>query len=216
MIDIVLPVLDEAAALPQVLDGLPPDCHPIVVDNGSTDDSAAVARAGGAEVVAEPRRGFGWACWRGLQAARSEVVVFMDADASLHGADVPAVVAPVVAGRADLVLGRRVAEPGAWPSHARLANRALAAGLRRWGRVDLRDLGPLRAAPRRDLLALDLQDRRFGWPLEMVMRAASEGWVVAEVPVRYSPRIGRSKVSGTVRGSARAVWDMARVARSLR
>lgn len=215
-VDVVLPVLDEAEALPLVLAGLPEGVRPLVVDNGSTDGSAAVARDLGAEVVDEPRRGFGQACWSGLRAATSEVVAFMDADASFAGADLVPVVEPVAAGRADLVLGRRVAEPGAWPRHARLANRALALGLRRWSGVALHDLGPIRAARRQALLELGLRDRRFGWPLEMVMRAASAGWRIDEVPVGYAPRVGRSKVTGTLRGTARATRDMARVAWSLR
>lgn len=215
-VDVVLPVLDEAEALPLVLAGLPDGVRPIVVDNGSTDGSAAVARKLGADVVDEPRRGFGQACWSGLCAARAEVVAFMDADASFAGADLVPVVEPVAAGRADLVLGRRVAERGAWPLHARLANRALALGLRRWSGVALHDLGPIRAARRQALLDLGLRDRRFGWPLEMVMRAAASGWRIEEVPVGYAPRVGRSKVTGTVRGTIRATQDMARVARSLR
>ncbi len=216
MADVILPVLDEAEALPEVLAGLPQGLHPIVVDNGSTDGSAAVARGLGAEVVTESRRGFGWACHAGLQAATAEIVCFMDADASFVGTDLPRVTAPLVEGRADLVLGARRADAGAWPVHARLANRALAAALRRWSGADLTDLGPMRAARREPLLALGIADRRFGWPLEMVMRAVAADWRIAEVSVRYAPRVGRSKVTGTVRGSLRATQDMAAVARSLR
>lgn len=216
MIDVVLPVLDEVGALPVVLAGIPAGVRPIVVDNGSTDGSAEVARDLGAEVVAEPRRGFGWACFSGLQAAQAEVVAFMDADASFRGEDLLAVAAPVVEQRAELVLGGRVAARGAWPSHARWANRLMATGLRRWSGVALTDLGPMRAGPRAALLDLGIRDRRFGWPLEMVMRAAAEEWRIEEVPVSYAPRIGRSKVTGTLRGSLRAGRDMAAVARSLR
>ncbi len=216
MLDVILPVLDEAEALPVVLDGLPEGFRPIVVDNGSSDDSAAVARDLGARVITEPRQGFGWACFAGLRAATAEIVAFMDADASFHGEDLIGVSGPVVAGRADLVLGRRRAERGAWPTHARLANRALAAGLRRWSGLALRDLGPMRVARREALLGLGIEDRRFGWPLEMVLRAAAAGWRIEEVPIRYAPRIGRSKVTGTVRGSLRATRDMATVARALR
>ena len=216
MIDVVLPVLDEARALPVVLAGLPPGWRAIVVDNGSTDGSAAVARALGAEVITEPRRGFGWACFSGLRAAETDVVAFMDADASFRGDDLLAVAAPVVEQRADLVLGGRVADRGAWSVHARWANRALARGLRRWSGVAVTDLGPMRAAPRVALLELGIRDRRFGWPLEMVMRAAAADWRIVEVPVGYAPRIGRSKVTGTVRGSLRAARDMAAVARRLR
>src|SRR5215218_8837535 len=176
MVDVILPVLDEASALPLVLAGLPPGFRPIVVDNGSTDGSAAVAERLGAEVVAEPRRGFGAACAAGLAAASSEVVCFMDADGSFLGVDLVRVAAPVAEGRSDLVLGRRVAEPGAWPVHARIANRVLASGLRRWSGASVHDLGPLRAARRLPLLDLAVADRRFGWPLEMVMRASRSGW----------------------------------------
>jgi glycosyltransferase involved in cell wall biosynthesis len=211
LIDVILPVLDESAALPWVLDRMPADHRPIVVDNGSRDDSAALARARGAHVVTEPRRGFGAACFAGLRAATADVVCFMDADASLDPRDLPRVHRPVTEGSADLVLGARVAERGAWPVHARLANRVLAHELRRRSRARLTDLGPMRAAAREALLALGIADRRFGWPLEMVLRAAAAGWRIDEVAVPYRPRIGRSKVTGSVRGTARALSDMARV-----
>jgi glycosyltransferase involved in cell wall biosynthesis len=211
VVDVILPVLDEAAALPAVLGRIPAGHRPIVVDNGSTDGSAAVARAAGAVVVAEPARGFGAACWAGLRAASADVVCFMDADGSLDPRDLPLVSGPVVAGDADLVLGARRATAGAWPAHARLANRVLARELRRRSGVGLTDLGPMRAAGRAALLALGIADRRFGWPLEMVLRAARAGWRIEEVPVPYGPRVGRSKVTGSVRGTARAVRDMARV-----
>lgn len=215
MTQVVLPVLDEACALPTVLDGIPPGYEPIVVDNGSTDGSGDVARQLGAEVVVAPRRGFGEACWVGLQAATHDTVCFMDCDGSLRGTDLPDVADPVVRGEFDLVLGARQPQPGSWPFHARVANRALVAGLRRRTGVALTDLGPMRAARRDALLQLGLTDRRFGWPLEMVLRAAHAGWRVQEVPVAYYPRIGRSKVTGTVKGSVRAVRDMASVARQL-
>jgi hypothetical protein len=123
------------------------------------------------------------------------------------------VLEPVESGEADLAVGSRVAERGAWPIHARAGNRALASLLRRRTGLRLRDLGPMRAARREPLLALGLADRRFGWPLEMVVRAANDGWRVREVPVPYGARSGRSKVTGTVRGTARTVLDMARVLR---
>jgi glycosyltransferase involved in cell wall biosynthesis len=211
VIDVVLPVLDERAALPGVLGRFPPGFAPIVVDNGSSDGSGALAARLGARVVHEPRRGFGAACQAGLCAARSDVVCFMDADGSLDPRDLPRVAAGV--GVADLVLGARRPERGAWPLHARAANRALALELRRRCGVALRDLGPMRAARREPLLALDLADRRFGYPLEMVVRAAAAGWRTAEVDVPYRERAGRSKVTGTVRGTARTVRDMAAVLR---
>jgi glycosyltransferase involved in cell wall biosynthesis len=208
--DVVLPALNEAAALPAVIAGLPAGFRAVVVDNGSTDDTTAVARAHGALVVHEARRGFGAACWAGLQASDADVVCFMDADGSFLGTDLTRVAGPVLEGRADLVLGARRPSPGAWPVHARVANRVLAAELRRRTRLPLRDLGPMRAARREDLLALGMVDRRSGWPLEMVLRAHAAGWVVEELTVEYRPRVGRSKVTGTVKGTARAVSDMTR------
>ena len=208
MIDVILPVLDEAEALPEVLARMPAGFRALVVDNGSTDGSAAIAVSLGAEVVSEPQRGFGAACFAGLTASRSEVVCFMDCDGSLDPGELPLVADPVLGDRADLMLGARRPEPGAWPLHARLANRALAWELRRRSGLRLRDLGPMRAARREELCALAIQDRRFGWPLEMALRAAAAGWRVGEVEVTYRPRVGRSKVTGSLRGSARAVRDM--------
>lgn len=211
--DVILPTLDERLALPAVLAGLPPGYRAIVVDNGSTDGSGELAAELGATVVREPRRGFGSACWAGLQAATADVVCFMDCDGSLAGTDLPLVVGPVDSGRAQLVLGRRMASRGAWPVHARLANRVLAAQVRRRCGVQLHDLGPMRAVGREALLSIGMEDRRFGWPLEMVVKAAEAGWVVSEVPVGYTRREGRSKVTGTVRGTLRTVRDMRAVLR---
>jgi glycosyltransferase involved in cell wall biosynthesis len=209
VVDVVLPVLDEAAALPRVLGRMPSGFRPLVVDNGSSDGSAEIALRLGARVVREPQRGFGAACHAGLLAARSEVVCFMDCDGSLDPRELPLVAGPVHAGERDLMLGARRPERGAWPLHARLANRVLALELRRRSGVGLTDLGPMRAAPRRALLELALRDRRFGYPLEMVLRAAAAGWRIGETEVGYRARAGRSKVTGTVRGTARAVADMA-------
>jgi glycosyltransferase involved in cell wall biosynthesis len=213
--DVILPVLDEARSLPGVLGAMPPHHRPIVVDNGSSDGSAGIAARLGAQVVHEPQRGFGAACFAGLLAATADVVCFMDADGTLDPTELDAVVAPVVAGDADLVLGAREAARGAWPLQARLANRALVALLERRTGVALRDLGPMRAARRSGLLALGLRDRRFGWPLEMVVLAARAEWRIAERPAAYLPRTGgRSKVTGTVRGTLRAVRDMTAVLES--
>ena len=209
MVDVILPVLDEAEALPWVLGRMPEGYRPLVADNGLTDGSATVAAEMGSRVVHEPTRGFGAACFAGLSAADTEVVCFMDCDGSLDPLELPKVADPVLCGEADLMLGRRLADRGAWPLHARLANRALTLELRRRTGIDLRDLGPMRAARRADLLGLGLRDRRFGWPLEMVLRAAGAEWRIAEIPVAYRARSGRSKVTGTVRGTARAVRDMA-------
>ncbi|HEU5449903.1 MAG TPA: glycosyltransferase family 2 protein [Acidimicrobiia bacterium] len=214
MPDVIVPVLDEAAAIAAVITGMPPGYRPLVVDNGSTDGSGDLARAAGARVVHEPTPGFGAACWAGLLAADPPdgVVCFMDGDGSLDPGDLPTVAGPVLAGRADLVLGaRRPTTAAAWPTHARAANRLLAMELRRRTGHPLRDLGPMRAARREALLTLDLRDRRFGWPLEMVLRAAAAGWRIDEVSVPYAPRSGASKVTGTLRGTVRATRDMARL-----
>ena len=211
-IDVILPCLNEEEALPWVLSRVPAGFHPIVADNGSTDRSASIAAAHGATVIPVPQRGFGAACHAGLQAATSEIVCFMDADASLNPADLPQVADPVLTGQADLVLGRRMTRRLAdWPVHARVANKVLAAELRRRTGVRLRDLGPMRCARRTELLQLGLSDRRFGYPLEMVMAAATADWRVHEVEIPYLPRSGRSKVTGTVSGTVRTVRDMRRV-----
>jgi glycosyltransferase involved in cell wall biosynthesis len=211
MIDVVLPALDEAAALRLILPRLPPDYRAIVVDNGSTDGTATVAAELGATVVHEPRRGFGAACFAGLCAARSDIVCFLDADGSLDPAQLPRVAEPVAAGHADLVLAARRAARGAWPVHARIANRYLAFELRRRTGLRLHDLGPMRAGPRRALLDLGIADRRSGWPLEMVLRAAGAGFRIEETTADYKPRVGRSKVTGTLAGTWGAVRDMAAV-----
>lgn len=211
-IDVVLPCLDEEEALPWVLGRMPYGYRPIVVDNGSTDGSARVAAQLGALVVREPRRGFGAACHAGLLAATGDVVCFMDADASLDPEQLPLVAGPVLGARSELVLGRRRLHAGAsWPVHARIGNAVLAGRLRRRVGAQLHDLGPMRACRRADLLTLGLADRRFGYPLEMVLRAAEAGWRIGEVDVDYLPRAGRSKVTGTVRGTLRAIGDMRRV-----
>ncbi|MBA6438716.1 glycosyltransferase family 2 protein [Streptomyces sp. GMR22] len=212
--DVVLPCLDEAAALPWVLARIPDGWRAIVVDNGSTDGSATIARAHGATVVHEPRRGFGAACHAGLLAAEADIVCFCDCDASLDPGLLAAFVRTVTAGDADLVLGRRrPQERGAWPVHARLGNLVLTRMLRRRTGLTLGDLGPLRAARREPLLALGLTDRRSGYPLQMVVRAADAGWRIEEREVPYRPRTGKSKVTGTWRGTWHAVRDMRAVLR---
>ena len=217
LVDVVFPCLNEEKALPWVLGRLPEGYRAIVVDNGSTDRSAEVARSLGATVVSEPRRGFGSAAHAGLLAATAPVVAFCDADASMDPRDLPSVVDPVAERRVELVLGRRrPTTRGAWPLHARIANRALAQLMRNATNLDLHDLGPMRAANRAALVALDLKDRRSGYPLEMVLRGHEVGWRVLEVDAPYSPRIGRSKVTGTIRGTYTAVLDMSRLLRDQR
>ncbi|WP_031510058.1 glycosyltransferase family 2 protein [Streptomyces megasporus] len=212
--EIVLPCLNEARALPWVLSRIPDGWRAVVVDNGSTDGSAEIARKLGARVVHEPRRGFGAACHAGLLAAEAKIVAFCDCDASLDPAEAERIAAPVREGTADLVLARRrPTGRGAWPLHARVGNRALARMVRRRTGLRLHDLGPLRAARRRELLELGLTDRRSGYPLQMVVRAADAGWRVTETEVVYRPRTGRSKVTGTWRGTWQAVNDMRMVLR---
>jgi glycosyltransferase involved in cell wall biosynthesis len=214
LVDVVLPCLDEEGALPWVLGRLPEGWRAIVVDNGSTDASARVAAEHGALVVTEARRGFGAAAHAGLEAATAPWVAFCDADASMDPADLVALAEPVLHGDAELVLGRRrPTTRGAWPLHARLANVALAHLMRRASGVRLHDLGPMRVASREGLLGLDLRDRRSGYPLEMVLRASEAGWRIRELDAPYAPRVGRSKVTGTIRGTRRAIQDMSRLLR---
>ncbi|MFH8483890.1 glycosyltransferase family 2 protein [Streptomyces longisporoflavus] len=209
LVDVVLPCLDEAAALPWVLERVPEDWRAVVVDNGSTDGSADIARALGATVVHEPRRGFGAACHAGLTASDADIVCFCDCDASLDPGLLRAFVRRVADGQADLVVGRRRPQGrGSWPPHARAGNVALARMLRRRTGVRLHDLGPMRAMRREALAGLALTDRRSGYPLQMVVRAADAGWRIEERDVPYLPRAGKSKVTGTWRGTWHAVRDM--------
>ncbi|WP_037070063.1 glycosyltransferase family 2 protein [Pseudonocardia acaciae] len=210
-VDVVLPCLDEAEALPGVLRRLPTGYRAIVVDNGSTDGTARVAATAGAVVVREPRRGYGAAVHAGLLAASAEYVCVLDGDGSLPPEALPAMVAAVDEG-ADLAVGRRVPHgAGAWPWHARAGNALIAMVLRRRG-IPVHDIGPVRAGRRAALLALDVRDRGSGYPLELLLRANAAGWLVHETDVEYAPRTGgRSKVSGSVRGTVRAAWAMAAV-----
>jgi hypothetical protein len=211
LVDVVLPCLDEAGALPYVLSRMPDGYRAIVVDNGSTDGSGALAARLGALVVTEPRKGFGAACHAGLMAATAPVVCFCDCDGSLDPQHLPRVADPVLEGRSDLVLGRRrPVTSRAWPPHARAANVLLAFRLRRTG-VAVRDLGPMRAARREALLGLGVKDRRSGYPLETVLAAKRARWQITEIDVDYAPRTGKSKVTGTVGGTLRAIKDMNRV-----
>ncbi|WP_307857047.1 glycosyltransferase family 2 protein [Pseudarthrobacter albicanus] len=206
--NVVLPCLNELDALPWVLSRVPEGYRAIVVDNGSTDGSAELAASLGAVVVREERRGFGAAAHAGLLAATAEFVAFCDCDGSLDPAQLPELLAPVMDGSADLVLGSRQPQRGSWPLHARLANLVLAWRLRRLTGERVTDLGPMRAARRAGLLSLELEDRRSGYPLEMFLKASRQGWRIRETPVPYAPRTGKSKVTGTVRGTLTAVRDM--------
>lgn len=214
MPDVVLPCLDEAGALPWVLERMPDGYHPIVADNGSTDGSDRIAAELGAEVVHVPQRGFGAAAYAGLRAASHPdgIVCFLDADASLDPQQLPRVVDPLI--DHDLVLGaRRASARKAFSPHQRIGNAEVARRVRKVTGYAVTDIGPMRAARRQPLLELGIVDRRFGWPLEMLTRAAAAGWRVHEVEVDYHPRVGRSKVTGTVRGTIRTVRDMDRVLR---
>lgn len=216
-IDVVLPCLDEAAALRRVLTALPPGYRAIVVDNGSRDGSPEVAARHGARVVREPRRGYGAAVHAGLEAAETGLVCVLDADGSFDPAELPTLVAPVATGSADLAVGRRrPIAAGVWPWHARAGTALVAALLRRRG-VPLRDLSPIRVGRRDALLALGVTDRAFGYPLELLIRAAGAGWRIQEIDVTYAPRAAgtRSKVSGSVRGTLRATRDFAAVLRTV-
>ncbi len=210
LIDVILPCLDEAQALPGVIRALPPGFRPLVVDNGSTDGTPEIAAAMGAQVLHESRRGYGAAVHTGLVGATTDIVAFLDADGSLDPAMLPGMV--TLLDGVDLVAGRRVPQGrGAWPWHARAGNAAIATLLRRRG-VNVHDIAPMRVVRRQALLDLDVTDRAFGYPLELLVRAGAAGWRITEVDVTYRPRTGgKSKVSGSVRGTMRAARDMAAV-----
>lgn len=206
---VVLPCLDEAAALPGVLARMPAGMRVIVVDNGSVDATPAIASALGALVVRENQRGYGAACHAGLRVATADVVAFMDADGSLDPMDLIEVTRPILDGDADLVVTvRQPSGRGAFPWLLRLANRELTRRIRVRTGVRLRDVGPMRAARRDALLALGMTDRRSGYPAETVVRAADAGWRITQVPVSYGHRLGRSKVTGTPLGAWHAIRDM--------
>ncbi len=211
-VTVVLPCLDEAASLPGVLTALPAGYTALVVDNNSTDDTAAVARRHGAEVVAEARPGYGSAVHAGVVAATTPIVAVLDADGSLDPGALPALVDDLERG-ADLAIGRRRASPGLnWPWHARLGTAAVCWRLRTRYGLQVHDIAPMRVARREALLSLGVTDRRSGYPLELLVRAAQAGWSVVERDVVYGPRTGgASKVSGSVRGSATAALDFWRV-----
>jgi glycosyltransferase involved in cell wall biosynthesis len=210
-ITVVLPCLNEAASLPGVLAAMPDGYWPLVVDNNSTDGTADVARRHGAQVVAEKRPGYGSAVHAGVVAATTPIVAVIDADGSLDARELPALVAQLEG--VDMVIGRRRAANGLrWPWHARLGTAAVCWRLRTRYGLPVHDIAPMRVVRREALLALGVTDRRSGYPLELLVRAAQADWRVIERDVAYGPRTGgKSKVSGSVRGSFIAALDFWRV-----
>jgi glycosyltransferase involved in cell wall biosynthesis len=208
----VIPALNEEGSIGQVVSAIPRDLvsEILVVDNGSTDRTAEVARAAGARVVAQRERGYGAACHAGLLAAGgADLLVYLDGDRSDAPEEMPRIVAPVIQGRADLVIGSRLSgwrERGAMPPHALIGNWLASKVLRGLYGVRITDLGSFRAIPRTLLLDLDMRERTFGWPVEMIAKAARRGYRIVEVPVSHRKRIGRSKVAGTLTGSLLAAY----------
>ncbi len=211
-VSVVIPVRNEAAALSHVLADLPRGIvtEVLVVDSNSTDGTAEVAARMGARVVPEPRRGYGQACLTGIAHATSpDIIVFLDGDYSDRPAELPHLLAPIVEGRADLTLGSRLAGQrarGAMPWHAAFGNRLAAFLINTLFRQRITDLGPFRAARAEVLHRLALEETTYGWAVEMILKAAVQGLRIVEVPVSYYPRIGESKISGTVRGTVGAAW----------
>lgn len=216
-ISLIIPALNEADCLPVLLREAPRALlyEVIVVDNGSTDATAAVARGAGAMVVSEPRRGYGYACAAGVAAATGRLLVFMDGDGSFVPSEIEWLVAPIAAGQADMVLGTRLRggmSAGAMPPHQRLGNHLVAWLVRRFYHIELTDLGPFRAIQRELLDQLEMQEQTYGWPIEMLVKAARRRARLLEVPVSYRPRLaGQSKVGGTVRGTLLATYKILRV-----
>jgi glycosyltransferase involved in cell wall biosynthesis len=215
LVDVVLPCLDEVAALPWVLGRMPAVARPIVVDNGSRDGSGQLAQQLGATVVHEPRRGYGAACHAGVMAATAPWVAVMDCDGTLDPQELERLLDTAAGTRSGanpspmLVIGCRVPSSAvAWPWHLRVANRVVAWRTARRTGLRLRDIGPMRLATREPLVALGLKDRRSGYPVETVVAAAEAGWLVLQHDVAYAARTGRSKVTGTPLGALRTVQDM--------
>ena len=212
--DLVLPCRDEAPALAALLARVPAEFAVVVVDNGSRDGTAEVAARLGARVVVEPVPGYGSAVHAGLLAATHEYVAVMDGDGSFDPADLLPLLADVREGRADLAVGRRrPTRRGVWPWHARLGNALIATWLRRSIGMDAHDIAPMRVCRRQAMLDLDLQDRRFGYPVELLQAVTRAGWRLSEHDVGYHPRAEgtRSKVSGSVTGTIRTARDFWRV-----
>jgi glycosyltransferase involved in cell wall biosynthesis len=213
-VSVVIPALNEEAAIGGVVGEVPRALvhEIIVVDNGSTDRTAALASAAGARVVHEPARGYGAACLAGaLAASDADVIVFLDGDRNEDPRELPIVLTPVLAGQADLVIGSRArggAAPGALTPQQRVGNRVVTVLLRLLYGVSLTDIGPFRAIPTRVLRDLAMEHKTYGWPVEMVVKAARRGYRIVEVPVTCRARLGRSKVAGTLKGSVLAGYHL--------
>jgi glycosyltransferase involved in cell wall biosynthesis len=207
-VTVVLPCLNEAASLPGVLAAMPAGYRPLVVDNNSTDGTAELARDLGADVVTERRPGYGSAVHAGVEAAATPIVAVVDADGSLDPGELPTLVDELHRG-ADMAIGRRRPVPGLrWPWHARLGTAAVCWRIRSKYGLPVHDIAPMRVARRDALLGLGITDRRTGYPVELMVRAAKAGWTVVERDVPYGPRTGgKSKVSGSLRGSVHAGLD---------
>ncbi len=208
----VIPALNEEGSIGRVVAAVPRAlvAEVLVVNNGSTDRTAEVATAAGARVVTEPERGYGAACKAGLNAASdADILVYLDGDASDQPEELASILGPVAGGEADLVVGSRLLgqrEAGAMPPHAVFGNWLTARLVRLLYGVHITDLGSFRAIRREDLLALDMKERTYGWPVEMIVKAAKRGYRIREVPVMHRRRIGKSKVAGTVMGSLKAAY----------
>ncbi len=208
--DLILPCRDEAPALSALLAAVPGVFEVIVVDNGSVDGTATVARALGARVVAEPTPGYGAAVHAGVLAATREYVAFMDGDGSFDPAELLPMLADVQSGRCEMAVGRRRPDSASvWPWHARVGNALVVAWLRRRIALAAHDIAPMRVCRRTALLDLDVQDRRFGYPVELLQKATLAGWRLVEHDVSYHPRAAgtKSKVSGSVKGTVRTARD---------
>ena len=213
-ISVVIPTLNEAQAIAEVVAGVPKDrvAQIIVVDNGSIDGTAERASAAGAQVIHEPRRGYGSACLAGAEAARgSDIIVFLDGDRSDDPGQLDLIAAPLIQKQADLTIGSRIGgelERGAMPLHGRLGNRLIVLILRGLYGVRITDIGSFRAIRTQALFNLDMEQMTYGWPVEMVVKAARKGLRIKSIPIRYRRRIGVSKVTGTLRGSFLAAYYM--------